>query len=126
MPRSSISPDKFAEIDSYSGMMAFYKIITGHEDQSFNGIVKIINLQENKIIDVVNPKFAGPVNWARRLPYVKIKDDAGKRYIISVPEKNKVGLHLFFYQKNTKIQGGITMKRTPRKMNKTMSNRKTT
>jgi hypothetical protein len=118
MPRSSISLDKFAEIETYADMKAFYNIITGHEDQTFNGIVKIVNLHENQIIDVSNPKFAGPVNWARRLPYVKIKDDAGKRYTISVPEKNTVGPHLFFYQKNTVIRGGRTMKRTS-KINRT-------
>jgi hypothetical protein len=118
MPRSSIPKEKFAEIETYSDMKEFYNIITGHEDQTFNGIVKIVNLYENRMYDVVNPKFAGPVNWARRLPYVKIKDDSGKRYVISVPEKNNVQTHLFFYQKNTIIRGGRTIKRTS-KINRT-------
>ena len=118
MPRSSISLDKFAEIETYADMKAFYNIITGHEDQTFNGIVKIVNLHENKIYVVSNPKFAGPINPRRILPYVKIKDDAGKRYTISVPENNTVGPHLFFYQKNTAIRGGRTTKKTS-KINRT-------
>jgi hypothetical protein len=118
MPRSSISQEKFAEIETYSDMKEFYNIITGNEDQIFNGIVKIVNLYENKIIEVVNPKFTGPVNWARRLPYVKMRDSDGKKYVVSVPEKNKLQTHLFFYQKNTSIRGGRTARRIP-KLNRT-------
>jgi len=118
MPRSSIPKEKFAEIETYSDMKEFYNILTSHEDQTFNGIIKIVNLYENRMYDVVNPKFAGPVNWARRLPYVKIKDDSGKRYVISVPKKNNVQTHLFFYQKNTPLRGGRTIKRTS-KINRT-------